>query len=103
MRSNSSTVLLTQKALLKPLEVGWGDVIILCKIKIYALNEKISAKIVNWLFFRKEYAAQNLSCMRKLAMQIVKSHTDKRSIKKHLFHAALSQDYLLEMLRSAKF
>lgn len=29
MRSNSSTVLLTQKALLKPLEAGWGDVIIL--------------------------------------------------------------------------
>ncbi len=26
---NSSTVLLTQKALLKPLEAGWGDVIIL--------------------------------------------------------------------------
>ncbi len=26
MRSNSSTVLLTQKALLKPLEAGWGDV-----------------------------------------------------------------------------
>lgn len=47
MRSNSSTVLLTQKALLKPLEAGWGDVIILCTIKIYVLNEKINAKIGN--------------------------------------------------------
>lgn len=52
---------------------------------------------------RKGYAAQNLSCIRKLAMQVVKSHTDKRSIKKRLFRAALSQDYLMEMLLSAKF
>lgn len=52
---------------------------------------------------RKGYAAQNLSCIRKLAMHIVKSHTDKRSIKKRLFRAALSQDYLVELLMSAKF
>lgn len=52
---------------------------------------------------RKGYAGQNLSCIRKLAMQVVKSHTDKRSIKKRLFRAALSQDYLKEMLLSAKF
>jgi hypothetical protein len=35
-------------------------------------------------------------------MQVVKSHTDKRSIKKRLFRAALSQEYLVEMLLSAK-
>lgn len=52
---------------------------------------------------RKGYAAQNLSCIRKLAMQIIKGHTDKRSIKKRLFRAALSQDYLMELLISAKF
>lgn len=31
---------------------------------------------------RKGYAAQNLSAIRKLAMQIVKCHSDKRSIRK---------------------
>lgn len=51
---------------------------------------------------RKGYAARNLSTIRKLAMQIVKGHTDKRSLKKRLFRAALSQDYLKEMLLSAK-
>lgn len=52
---------------------------------------------------RKGYAAQNLSTIRKLAMQVIKGHTDKRSLKKRLFRAALSQDYLLELLLSAKF
>lgn len=52
---------------------------------------------------RKGYAAQNLSAIRKLALQIIKGHTDKRSIKKRLFRAALSQDYLLEIIRSAIF
>lgn len=51
---------------------------------------------------RKGYAAQNLSAIRKIAMQIVKGHTDKRSLKKRLFRAALSQDYLWELLLSAK-
>lgn len=50
---------------------------------------------------RKGFAAQNLSCIRKLALQIVKSHSDKRSIKKRLFRAAISQDYLREILASA--
>ena len=50
---------------------------------------------------RKGNAARNLSAIRKIAMQIVKRHTDKRSIKKRLFRAALSQDYLTEMLLSA--
>lgn len=52
---------------------------------------------------RKGYAAQNLSAIRKLAMQIIKGHNDKRSIKKRRFCASLSQDYLNEILLSAKF
>lgn len=52
---------------------------------------------------RKGYSAQNLSTLRKMAMQVVKEHKDKRSIKKRLFQAALSQDYLKQMLLSAKF
>ncbi len=52
---------------------------------------------------RKGYAAQNLSTLRKLAMQIIKGHSDKRSIKKRLFRAALSQEYLLELLIAARF
>ena len=52
---------------------------------------------------RKGYAAQNLSAIRKLALQVVKDHNDKRSLRKRRFRAALSQDYLMEMLLSAKF
>ena len=51
---------------------------------------------------RKGFAAQNLSTVRKLALQIVKAHSDKRSIRKRLFRASLSQDYLLELLWGAK-
>lgn len=51
---------------------------------------------------RKGFAAQNLSTVRKLALQIVKAHSDNRSIRKRLFRASLSQDYLLELLRGAK-
>lgn len=51
---------------------------------------------------RKGYAAQNLSAIRKLAMQIIKNHTDRRSLRKRRFCASLSQDYLLEMLLNAK-
>ena len=49
---------------------------------------------------RKKYAAQDLSAIRKLAMQIIKGDNDKRSIRKRCFHASLSQDYLLELLLS---
>lgn len=52
---------------------------------------------------RKGYAAQNLSAIRKLALQVVKGHNDKRSLRKRRFRAALSQEYLKEMLLSAKF
>ena len=51
---------------------------------------------------RKGFAAQNLSTVRKLALQIVKAHSDNRSIRKRLFRASLSQDYLLELLRGAR-
>ena len=52
---------------------------------------------------RRGYAAENLSYMRKLALQIAKQHNDKRSVRKRLFRAALSQDYLKEILLNAKF
>ena len=51
---------------------------------------------------RKSFAAQNFSTVRKLALQIAKAHSDNRSIRKRLFRASLSQDYLLEQLRGAK-
>ena len=51
---------------------------------------------------RKGFAAQNLSIIRKLALQVVKSHNDNRSIRKRRFRASLSQDCLLELLLSAQ-
>lgn len=50
---------------------------------------------------RKKYAAQDLSAIRKLALQVIKGHNDKRIIKKRRFRTPLSQDYLLELLLSA--
>lgn len=50
----------------------------------------------------KGFAAQNLSTVRKLALQIAKAHSDNRSIRKRLFRASLSQDYLLELLSGAR-
>ena len=47
---------------------------------------------------RKGNAAQNLSLIRKLALQIVKAHNDKRSVRKRLFKASLDPNYLLEIL-----
>ena len=47
---------------------------------------------------RKGNAAQNLSLIRKLALQIVKAHNDKRSLRKRLFKASLDPNYLLELL-----
>jgi len=51
---------------------------------------------------RKGYAAQNLSAIRKLAMQIIKNQNDRHSIRKRRFRASLSHDYLLEILLNAK-
>lgn len=51
---------------------------------------------------RKGFAAQNLSTVRKLALQILKAHNDKKSIRKRIFSAALSQHYLFDVLLNAK-
>lgn len=51
---------------------------------------------------RKGYAAQNLSTIRKLALQVVKGYKDKRSLRKRRFRASLSQDYLRELLLAAQ-
>lgn len=51
---------------------------------------------------RKGFASENLFLVMKIALQVVKRHNDKRSIKKRLFRAALSQDYLKEILLNAK-
>ena len=52
---------------------------------------------------RRGFASQNLSSIRKLAMQVIKGQNDKRSLKKRRFRATLSNDYLTEMLIKAKF
>lgn len=52
---------------------------------------------------RKGFATQNLSLIRKLALQTVKQHSDKRSIRKRIFRASLSQEYLKDMLLTAHF
>lgn len=56
---------------------------------------------------RTGYAPQNLSMIRKLALQIIKNHQDsgkkKRSLKKKLFIAAMDPDYLLQIIKNAKF
>jgi len=51
---------------------------------------------------RKGYAAQNLSTIRKIALQVVKGYNDKRSLRKRRFRASLSQDYLMELLLAAQ-
>jgi len=52
---------------------------------------------------RKGFSTQNLSTLRKMALQIVISHNDKTSIRKRLFRAALSQEYLRDLLLNAQF
>ena len=52
---------------------------------------------------RKGYAPQNLSMIRKIALQAVKAHPDKRSVRKRLFLASLDDDYLMEMAQNVKF
>lgn len=52
---------------------------------------------------RKGFATQNMSTMRKIALQAVKAHNDKRSVRKRLFRAAISQDYLIELVNNLKF
>ena len=52
---------------------------------------------------RKGFSAQNLSLIRKLALQWVKAFPDKRSLKKRLFKSAIDNDYLFSMLTKLKF
>ena len=53
---------------------------------------------------RKGYAAQNLSLVRKLALQVARNYTkDKISIKKRLFKASLNADYMLQLLTNYNF
>lgn len=52
---------------------------------------------------RKGFAAQNLSLLKKLALQIARNHNDKLSIRKRLFRAALDSKYLMQMLLNYKF
>ena len=52
---------------------------------------------------RKGNAAQNLSLIRKLALQVVKNYGDKRSIRKRLFRASLNSEYMIDMVRNYKF
>ena len=47
---------------------------------------------------RKGNAPQNLSLIRKLALQVAKAHNDKRSLRKRLFKASLDPNYLIEIL-----
>lgn len=52
---------------------------------------------------RKGYAPQNLSMIRKIALQTIKAHPDKRSVRERLFLASLDDDYLMEMVKNVKF
>ena len=52
---------------------------------------------------RKGNAAQNLSLIRKLALQVVKNYNDKRSVKKRLLRASLNREYVIDMVMAYKF
>ncbi len=47
---------------------------------------------------RAGFSAQNLSTLRKLALQIIKSHKDKLSLKKRRVKAGYSTDYLEKLI-----
>lgn len=47
---------------------------------------------------RTGYSAENLSTLRKLALQIIKSHNDKLSLKKRRVKAGYSTQYLKELI-----
>lgn len=51
---------------------------------------------------RKDFSAQNLSTIRKLALQMVKTFQDKKSIRKRLYTASLNPNYMLEHLLNVK-
>ncbi|WP_288447190.1 hypothetical protein [uncultured Chryseobacterium sp.] len=47
---------------------------------------------------RKGYAPENLSTMRKFALQILKEHENKLSLKKRKVRAAYDVQYLKELI-----
>lgn len=52
---------------------------------------------------RKKNAAQNLSLLRKLALQIAKATNDKRSVRKRLQCASWNPEYLFNLLKNYGF
>lgn len=52
---------------------------------------------------RTGFAAQNLLTMRKIALQTVKGMNDKHSIRRRLFLAAISEEYLMKIIKSLQF
>lgn len=52
---------------------------------------------------RKKNAAQNLSLIRKLVLQIVKATNDRLSLKKRLVRASMDKDYLRTLLKNYGF
>lgn len=52
---------------------------------------------------RKKNAAQNLSLLRKLAIQVVKATDDKLSMRKRLVRASLDSEYLFTLLKNYGF
>jgi predicted transposase YbfD/YdcC len=47
---------------------------------------------------RKDYAPENLSTLRKLALQIISEQTDKLSLKKRRLKAAYDMEYLKNLI-----
>lgn len=52
---------------------------------------------------RKNNAAQNLSLLRKLALQIAKATDDRLSLRKRLVRASMDKDYLRILLKNYRF
>ena len=52
---------------------------------------------------RKDNAAQNLSLLRKLALQVAKATSDRLSLRKRLVRASMDKDYLRTLLKNYGF
>ena len=52
---------------------------------------------------RKDNAAQNLSLLRKLALQVAKATSDRLSLRKRLVRASRDKDYLRTLLKNSGF
>lgn len=49
---------------------------------------------------RQDIAAENLAILRRMALNLIKQHPGKASLKGKRFQAALNEDFLLQVLRS---